>query len=259
MVDADVELGRYGDARRTLERMLNARPDLSSYSRASYFLELHGDIAGARRALQQAIASGAPARENTAWAYLYLGNLEFGQGHYAAAQRQYRLARPGAAGVRPRDRRGGQAGCRPRALRRGDPLYMTATQRLPLPAYVIALGDVQAAAGRRAAAARTYGLVRAEEALYQANGVNVESSWRCLRPTTAAIPSRRSAMRRRRPRCSTASWSRMPWAGRCIGPAIRTGAGRGQPRAGAGHARRRLPVPPRCDRGRPGNAGGGCP
>jgi tetratricopeptide (TPR) repeat protein len=174
MVDAEVELGRYGDARRTLERMLNTRPDLSSYSRASYFLELHGDIAGARRALQQAIASGAPARENTAWAYLYLGNLEFGQGHYGAAQRQYRLAaqaQPGfvhaiAAEAKLDAARGRYA--------RAIALYTTATQRLPLPSYVIALGDVQAAAGRRAAAARTYGLVRAEEALYQANGVNVD-------------------------------------------------------------------------------------
>jgi tetratricopeptide (TPR) repeat protein len=39
---------------------------------------------------------------------------------------------------------------------------------------VIALCDVQAAAGGRAAAARSEGLVRAEEALYAANGVNVD-------------------------------------------------------------------------------------
>jgi len=174
MVDAQVELGRYADARRSLEQMLNARPDLSSYSRASYFLELHGDIAGARRALEQAIASGAPARENTAWAYLWLGNLEFGQGRYSAADRQYRMAaraQPGfvhavAAEAKLAAARGRDA----RAIR----LYRAATARLPLPAYVIALGDVEAAAGRTAAAHRTYGLVRAEEALYAANGVNVD-------------------------------------------------------------------------------------
>ena len=174
VVDANVELGRYADARSALERMLNARPDLSSYSRASYFLELHGDIAGARRALREAIASGAPARENTAWAYLWLGNLEFGQGNYAAAGREYRLAaqaQPGfvhavAAEARLDAARGHDA----RAIR----LYSEATRRLPLPAYVIALGDVQAAAGRTADARRSYGLVRAEEALYAANGVNVD-------------------------------------------------------------------------------------
>ncbi|MEY2525197.1 MAG: hypothetical protein QOJ66_3762, partial [Ilumatobacteraceae bacterium] len=92
VVDAQVELGRYRAARRTLQRMLNDRPDLSSFSRASYLLELEGHISAARRALVQAIESGAPAKENTAWAYLYLGNLEFSQGDYAQAGRQYRLA-----------------------------------------------------------------------------------------------------------------------------------------------------------------------
>src|SRR6266536_249691 len=42
------------------------------------------------------------------------------------------------------------------------------------PAYVIALGAVYRAEGRAAAAARQYGLVRAEERLYAANGVNVD-------------------------------------------------------------------------------------
>jgi tetratricopeptide (TPR) repeat protein len=174
VVDAEVELGRYPAARRTLQRMLNGRPDLSSFSRASYLLELEGHIPAARRALQQAIESGAPARENTAWAYLYLGNLEFNQGHYRQAQRQYRFAgeaQPGfvhaaAAEAKLAAARGEYA--------RSITLYSRVIDRLPLPAYVIALADVQAAAGRTAAATKTEGLVRAEEALYAANGVNVD-------------------------------------------------------------------------------------
>lgn len=174
IVDADVELGRYVAARRSLERMLDARPDLSSYSRASYFLELHGDIAGARRALREAIASGAPARENTAWAYLYLGNLEFNHGRYAAASREYRMAGRAQPGFVHAEAAEAKLAAARGHLHRAIALYADATRRLPLPAYVIALGDVQAAAGRHAAARRTYGLVRAEEALYQANGVNVD-------------------------------------------------------------------------------------
>ena len=42
------------------------------------------------------------------------------------------------------------------------------------PAYVIALGDVYRADGRARAARRQYALVRAEEQLYAANGVNVD-------------------------------------------------------------------------------------
>jgi tetratricopeptide (TPR) repeat protein len=174
VVDAQVELGRYGAARRTLVRMLNDRPDLSSYSRLSYYLELHGNIAGAREALRAAIESGAPARENTAWAYLSLGNLDFGQGKLAAAAALYRLAgeaQPGFVHALA-----GQARVAAARGRYGEAirLYRAAVARLPLPAYVIALGDVQTAAGRRDDARATYALVRAEERLYAANGVNVD-------------------------------------------------------------------------------------
>ncbi len=52
--------------------------------------------------------------------------------------------------------------------------YTAVVSRYPLPAYVIALGDVYRAAGRPAAARRQYAVVRAEERLYAANGVNVD-------------------------------------------------------------------------------------
>jgi tetratricopeptide (TPR) repeat protein len=174
LVDANVELGRYGAARNAIERLLNQRPDLASYSRASYYLELHGRTAAARRALVQATQSGAPAGENTAWAYLYLGNLDFNHGRYAEAEQSYRTALhtyPGFLHAR--------AALAKLAAARGD--YRAATAgyravvaRYPLPAYVIALGDVDRAAGKPAAARRQYALVRAEERLYAANGVNVD-------------------------------------------------------------------------------------
>ena len=43
LADAQVELGRYGDAGRTIQRLVDRKPGLSSYSRASYFRELNGD------------------------------------------------------------------------------------------------------------------------------------------------------------------------------------------------------------------------
>jgi tetratricopeptide (TPR) repeat protein len=174
VVDANVELGRYTAARAAIERQLRQRPDLASYSRASYYLELHGRTAAARRALVQATQSGAPSGENTAWAYLYLGNLEFNHGRYARAERSYRIAlhtypgfvHAGAARARLAAARG----------RYGEAIagYSAVVRRYPLPAYVIALGDVYRAAGRPAAARREYALVRAEERLYSANGVNVD-------------------------------------------------------------------------------------
>src|SRR5262249_22285948 len=51
--DAQVELGRYDEALDTIQRMVDLRPDLTSYARASYLRELQGDLpgAGADRAL----------------------------------------------------------------------------------------------------------------------------------------------------------------------------------------------------------------
>jgi tetratricopeptide (TPR) repeat protein len=45
--DAQVELGQYDTALETFQTMVDLRPDLSSYSRASYMRELHGDVDGA--------------------------------------------------------------------------------------------------------------------------------------------------------------------------------------------------------------------
>ena len=46
--DALLELGRYRAAFRSFQRMIDTRPDLASYSRVSYALELRGNVAGAR-------------------------------------------------------------------------------------------------------------------------------------------------------------------------------------------------------------------
>ena len=42
----------YADALHTVQTMVDMRPDLSSYSRASYVRELHGDVTGAIEAMQ---------------------------------------------------------------------------------------------------------------------------------------------------------------------------------------------------------------
>ncbi len=49
LVHAQLELGRYAAAGRSLRQMIDLRPDLASYARVSYFRELHGDFPGAGR------------------------------------------------------------------------------------------------------------------------------------------------------------------------------------------------------------------
>lgn len=80
LCDAYVELGEYDEAVKACDKMLSIRPDLRSYSRASYLRELHGDLRGAREAMRLACNAGVHGQENRAWALYYLGKLFLEEG-----------------------------------------------------------------------------------------------------------------------------------------------------------------------------------
>src|SRR4051812_35490968 len=92
IVDAQIELGRYAAAGRTLQRMIDLKPNLASYARVSYFRELHGDLAGAVSAMRLAVDASGQAPENVAYVQTLLGQLELTRGHIGAASSAYRLA-----------------------------------------------------------------------------------------------------------------------------------------------------------------------
>jgi pentatricopeptide repeat protein len=175
MVDGLVELGRYGEAERTLQRMIDLKPNLASYARASYIRELHGDLRGATAAMRLAVAAGGDTAENAAYVGVLLGNLELQQGNAARAGHAYRLALardpgypPAVAGMARLDWfRNDFEG----AIRRLTPLV----ERIPLPEYAIALAETEQATGRRAAAAEHLALVRVEQRLLARNGVNTDA------------------------------------------------------------------------------------
>src|SRR5437763_2277635 len=171
--DAQVELGRYPQAFATFQHMVNLKPNLSSYARASYARELQGDVRGAIGAMRLAYeAAGGP--DDAAWASFQLGELYWNSGRVASAERMYRQAveldpkyvppYSGLAKVAWAQGRDAQA------IRR----YRSVVERYPLPEYVIALGDLYATTGHSALARREYSLVRTEEKLFQAAGVNVD-------------------------------------------------------------------------------------
>ena len=171
--DAQVELGRYEDAFRTFQRMVDTLPGVASYARVSYARELKGDIAGAIAAMEAARdIAGTPA--DAAWASYQLGELHLGQGDLAAARAAFRRGTELDADYVPP-----LAGLAKVAWAQGDPdraiaLYSDVVGRYPLPEYVIALGDLYEATGRSDEAARQYALVHVEEQLFSSNGVNID-------------------------------------------------------------------------------------
>ena len=89
VVDANVELGNYKEAVTAADKMNEIRPDLRSYSRASYLREIYGDPDGAIEAMQRAVRAGAPGYESTAWARLTLGGLYERYGQPVKAAEEY--------------------------------------------------------------------------------------------------------------------------------------------------------------------------
>jgi tetratricopeptide (TPR) repeat protein len=172
--DAQVELGMYSEAVETIQTMVDMRPDLSSYSRVAYLRELHGDTAGAIEAMERAVRAGGPTSENTAWTWVQLGNLHFSRGDLARAEAQYASALErlpgyvyglaGLARVRAAEGKTDEA----------RSLYNQAIAQVPLPEFVIALGELEQATGNNEAATRQFGLVRAMQQLFAAQGTNTD-------------------------------------------------------------------------------------
>jgi tetratricopeptide (TPR) repeat protein len=174
IADAQIELGMYDAAIDTLQTMVDLRPDLSSYSRISYARELHGDMDGAIAAMRMAVSAGGQATENSAWAQVQLGNLLFATGNLGDAEAEYNqtlavlpnyvYAQAGLARVRAAQGRADEA----------IDLYGQAIARMPLPDFVIALGELQESLGRTDEAAKQYELVRAMQQLFKSNGVDTD-------------------------------------------------------------------------------------
>jgi tetratricopeptide (TPR) repeat protein len=175
LVDALVELGRFGEAERTLQRFADLRPSLPAYARISYLRELHGDLAGAAQAMELAISAGAAAPENVAAVQVLHGDLELALGHRGEAAGDYATALAGVPGHIPALAARARLDAARGHLTAAIATMRRVVSRLPLPEHVIALGELQLAAGRPAAARRTFALVGAERRLLASAKVDTDA------------------------------------------------------------------------------------
>jgi tetratricopeptide (TPR) repeat protein len=175
IADAQIELGRYGAAARTIQRMVDLKPNLASYARASYYRELHGDLAGAVQAMRLAVSAGSDVPENVAYVQNVIGDLELQRGHPAAARRAYMaaLARlPGYARA--------EAGLARVQIARGDldraaTRLRTVTERLPLTTFLILLAETDIARGADRQAELDLDVVRSQQRLLRAAGARPDA------------------------------------------------------------------------------------
>ncbi|MEU8264090.1 tetratricopeptide repeat protein [Micromonospora sp. NPDC048999] len=170
LVDSLTQLGDADGARTHVQRMLDVEPGVSSFTRASYDLELHGQASEARDALNRALTA-ATAAADIAFCRYYLGELAFNNGDPQGALRQYEAGID--ADPTYQQLYAGRARARAALGQTAEALadYARAVQALPLPELLTEYGDHLAAAGQLHQAQQQYDLVTAARQLLAANGV----------------------------------------------------------------------------------------
>ena len=174
VADAQLELGRYRAAARTIQRLVNLKPGLASYARASYFRELSGQVGGAVAAMRLAVSAGG-SPDNTASVQTLLGDLELARGRTDSARDAYRFALRDApsypqalTGLARIDVASGD-------LQRAAARLRRSTDRLPLTTGLTLLAEVERAAGHSCAARGDLAAARVQHALLGRNGTRADA------------------------------------------------------------------------------------
>jgi tetratricopeptide (TPR) repeat protein len=88
LTDANIELGKYDEAEKSAQWMLDLRPgNIPALTRAAYLRELFGDIEGAIELMRSAV-NRMPFQEteDRAWVLTQIGHLELMRGQHAVAE-----------------------------------------------------------------------------------------------------------------------------------------------------------------------------
>ena len=169
--DAALESGDYETAFEQYQKMIDLRPDISSYSRGAHLLFLTGDFRKATLLMNKAIAAGGPYAENTAWCRAQWALMQFAVGSYVSASQMlaeglkttpnnyHLLAAMGKVKAAMKD------------YDAAIDYYRKAEAIVPQHEVVVALGDIYTLQGKTDEAAAQYALVDVIHKLNQANGV----------------------------------------------------------------------------------------
>lgn len=158
LTDANIELGKYDDAEKSAQWMLDLRPgNIPALTRAAYLRELFGDIEGAIELMQQAF-NRMPYQEteDRAWVLTQIGHLELVRGKPVAAEHaleqalelfpSYHYALGQLADVRTAQKR----------HREAADLQQQRYAAAPHPENLYELAEAEARAGLTAKAAKSY-------------------------------------------------------------------------------------------------------
>lgn len=163
LTDANIELGKYDDAEKAAQWMLDLRPgNIPALTRTAYLRELFGDIDGALELMRAALGRMPyQETEDRAWVLTQIGHLELVGQRPAEAERaieqaldlfpNYHYALGALAEVRTAQKR----------YREAAELQQQRYAAAPHPENLFELAEAQARAGMTAAAAKSYAVFEA--------------------------------------------------------------------------------------------------
>jgi tetratricopeptide (TPR) repeat protein len=173
--DAQLELGRYNDARATYRSLGPWSTSPAVTARLARLASITGELARGRRlaadAIRQAEGDAAIRPTDLAWYHTLAGSLAFQAGELSAAATEYRAALeawPASAAA--------LAGLGRTRVAQGDletaiSLYQRSLAIVPLPDPLATLGDLLTLTGRKDEASAAYAQVRAIDQLESATGL----------------------------------------------------------------------------------------
>jgi tetratricopeptide (TPR) repeat protein len=172
--DAALEMGDYELAFEHYQKMLDLRPNLSSYSRGAQILWVTGNQRRAVWMMEKAVNAGASYAENLAWARAQLALMLWSQGALLPAEQVLEMAlktTPGnhhvlAAMAKVKTARKDYAAA--------IDYYKRAIAVVPQFETVVALGDLYAFTGQKDEAEKQYALVETINRLNRASGVRTD-------------------------------------------------------------------------------------
>ena len=168
--DAAVEFGDYDTAFDHYQKMLDIRPDLSSYSRAAHLLHLTGDVQKASLLMKKAINAGGPYAENTAWCRAQLALMLWNTGAISVAEQELEKAMEAApANYYVLDAMGKVKSAK-KDYNSAIEYYQKAVAITPNPKTLIALGDLYLLKGEKKKAEEQFQRVQGNNGHHYAHG-----------------------------------------------------------------------------------------
>jgi tetratricopeptide (TPR) repeat protein len=169
LADAETQLGNAEAATEAVQQMLDLRPGLPAYARASYDLEQHGQTDQAQSLMERALAAAFDPAD-MAFCHYQLGELAWHAGNLDEAEEHYRAGTAAAPTYLPL-----KQGLAKVAAARGDLAaaiagYAEVTAVSPTPDQLMEYAELLLAAGRPDEAADQLSLAEAAHELFAASG-----------------------------------------------------------------------------------------